>query len=310
MTRHLIFPLAITLVALAGCQTCRRLDFTSNRPCCNGCGDAGVVRLNPVPAPGPAPAPVPRQPPIAQIEGPQPATYFEPAPRNTPPNDEQPPTPATPGEEPPVDSPPAILKPPVPLRRDSARAPMPYADEPPTAKPPTANVPSPKSEESRDEEPEDDTARLLNIRPAIRNVRSGLKPFGTDDVAWLKKKGYRAVLQLHAPGANLAADKKAYEKNGPRYLSLEVAPDTLDRATFEEFVAVVEDTKNHPLYVYDDGGTVAGGLWYLYFRFHKGESDADARAKAKQLGLDFDDEGDAHTKMKLAIQKFIADYKR
>jgi hypothetical protein len=83
-----------------------------------------------------------------------------------------------------------------------------------------------------------------------------------------------------------------------------VSPQTLSRDIVDRFNHLVTDAGNQPLFVYDRDGTVAGGLWYLYFRIAEGASDEDARAQAARLGLKPDaEEG---RPMWLAVQNYLS----
>ncbi len=70
-----------------------------------------------------------------------------------------------------------------------------------------------------------------------------------------------------------------------KYLSLEVAPQTLSQTTVDQFNRLVSDPLNYPLFVYDKDGSLAGGLWYLYFRTVERTTDSEARKRAQRLGL-------------------------
>ena len=81
-----------------------------------------------------------------------------------------------------------------------------------------------------------------------------------------------------------------------KYFSIEVSPKTLTCAVVDDFNRIVDDTANHPLFVYDTDGGRAGGLWYLHFRTAEQDSDEVARIKAERLGLKTDASG-AHLDM-------------
>jgi hypothetical protein len=304
--RAIILGLLAAGLAAAGCHTCKRQEFTSNRPGCGNCGDGSVPpRLKAVPTPLPPFRQPPAQPPIASIGGPTPAQHLEPQDKAPAPSNEPSPTPPAPGDFPPADPDVRLLPPrlPSPYRREVAK-PWPDDNEP------KANVPGPAPKDQDKTAPKDDnTARLLNVKQATADVSSGLKPFDVSDVRWLQKKGYAAVLYLHDPATDDTVDRRVSQKAGMAYHGLVASPARLDRKLYEQFVKLVEDKDNHPLYVYDKDGTVAGGLWYLYFHLHKGDSDEDARAKAKKLGLDFEDDNEPHKTMVTAVQVFVGTYK-
>ena len=106
------------------------------------------------------------------------------------------------------------------------------------------------------------------------------------------------------PGEDDAADRRQFEKYGLKYLSLEVSPQTLSRATVEAFSRTANNAEARPLFVYDRDGSLAGGLWYLHFRTADKDSDELARIRAGRLGLKTDAEGE-HRTMWVAIQKYI-----
>jgi protein tyrosine phosphatase (PTP) superfamily phosphohydrolase (DUF442 family) len=143
---------------------------------------------------------------------------------------------------------------------------------------------------------------------ALPRVASGQQPY-PDGVAWLAEHGYRTVLHIHAPGEDEAAARRLFEKHQIRYLSLEVSPRTLSRTVVDTFIRMVTDEANLPLFVYDRDGSLAGGLWYLYFRLHDRLDDEKARTEASRLGFRQDAEG-PHREMWLAIQAFLAAQKR
>ena len=137
-------------------------------------------------------------------------------------------------------------------------------------------------------------------------VASGLKPL-QDGFDWLKENGYRAVLHLRQPGEEDSTDRQQVESRGLKFVSLEIAPQTLSRTVIEDFIRLVDDRANLPLFIYDRDGTLAGGLWYLYFRTADRATEADAHAKAARLGLRSDEPTGDQRLMWLAIQKYLSE---
>jgi protein tyrosine phosphatase (PTP) superfamily phosphohydrolase (DUF442 family) len=172
-----------------------------------------------------------------------------------------------------------------------------------TPEPPTASIPprpAPRTEEERDSPPPID---LPAYAQAIPGVASGLRPF-PDGFDWLKGRGYKTVLHLRQPGEDNTAAQRQVESKGLRYTSLVVSPARLTRDLSDEFNRAVSEPANQPLYVYDKDGTLAGALWYLYFRRQEKVSPEKALAEATRLGLKKDEDGEART-MWLAIQKLL-----
>lgn len=92
------------------------------------------------------------------------------------------------------------------------------------------------------------------------------------------------MLHLRVPGEDNAAAQRQFEKKGLKYSSLEASPARITPELYQEFIRLVTDTTSHPLFVYDKDGSVAGGMWYLYFRVHMKQPDEKARAEAKHSG--------------------------
>ena len=313
---------AVATWGAAGCRSCPRVLPASDT--CASCppkpllGELPPHRLTPLYAsPTPPPAavaavpPVVPQAPIPAPGAPDVRTYGVPAA-----------PPANPTWQPSTDGrvqvivPQAATEPPREPARLYAPEPVPAAPAPPKpgvaeersqlpARPPVPGErPRPPVAEERREPPSLPVGipRFAGVRDG---VTSGLKPSLDGGLDWLQAHGYRTVLHLRPPGEDDAADRREVEKRGMKYVSLEVSPQNLSAALVESFNHLVSDTAVYPLFVYDRDGTVAGGLFYLYFRMVDRASDEAARAKAAQLGLP-EDGNDAHKAMWLAVQKFLS----
>lgn len=138
------------------------------------------------------------------------------------------------------------------------------------------------------------------------SVTGGLRPMLDGGLDWLKKQGYKTVLHVKAPGQDDSADGKQVENRGMSYLSLEISPATLNAKVLEDFAQIVSGKEGYPLFVYDQDGSLAGGLWYLYFREVESLPEDVARVRANSLGLRTDG-ADAHKEMWLAIQKYLSE---
>jgi protein tyrosine phosphatase (PTP) superfamily phosphohydrolase (DUF442 family) len=143
---------------------------------------------------------------------------------------------------------------------------------------------------------------------AMDNVATGLRPSLDEGLDWLKARGYRTVVFIRLPGENDEPDRKQVEKRGIKYVTLEVSPRTLTKETTQAFNRLVRDVPGQPIFIYDRDGSLAGGLWYLYFRTAEEFSDDVARIRAGSLGLREDRDGN-HRDMWLAVQKFLNEAK-
>lgn len=142
-----------------------------------------------------------------------------------------------------------------------------------------------------------------------KGVASGLTPAPDDGLTWLKASQYRTVLHLRTgDGTNADAHRQATEKFGLRYVSLEVSPESLTKESVDQFFQLVRDGQQHPLFVFDRDGTLAGGLWYLWFRLGEELPDDVARIRARTLGLR--DDGDEQQRaMWRAVERYLTDLK-
>jgi protein tyrosine phosphatase (PTP) superfamily phosphohydrolase (DUF442 family) len=177
------------------------------------------------------------------------------------------------------------------------------APPPQTPEPPTASIPP--AEDRKDTPPLPvDIPQFAVARP---RVATGQQPF-PDGLAWLQAHGYRTVLHVRAPGTDDTAARRQFERYNLRYLSLEVSPQTLSKEIVDRFNRIVTDEANLPLFVYDRDGSLAGGLWYLYYRLAEGQDDDRARTAAARLGFK-PDQDENHRTMLLAVQNFLATQK-
>ncbi len=139
--------------------------------------------------------------------------------------------------------------------------------------------------------------------PGRDGVASGRKPT-LDGFDWLRANGFKTLVYLHAPSADVSAARDLSEKRGLRFVPIAVSPATLKKA-FDEFAAVVSDRSARPLYVADEDGVRAGGLWYLLFRTSDLLGDDAARVRAAPLGLT-DATTEEQKQFWLAIQDVLA----
>ena len=140
--------------------------------------------------------------------------------------------------------------------------------------------------------------------PGQENVASGRKPT-LEGLDALKTKGFKTVLYLHAPDADISAAKETVEKRGLKFVSLAVSPSTLGDAG-KTFAEQLKDATSKPLYVYDLDGVRAGSLWYLQFRTVEMLSDEVARIRANALGLRDASASEEQKQFWIAIQDRLA----
>lgn len=141
--------------------------------------------------------------------------------------------------------------------------------------------------------------------PTYVKVKEGLYAGGKptlDGFDALKKAGFRAVIYLHASGANVNAVKDMASTRGLQFIAIETTPETLADAS-KEFDRAATDRLNRPAYVFGDDATRAGAVWYLHFRNVDTQDNDVARLRAKPLGLnEQSEEGKAFA---VAIQRVL-----
>jgi protein tyrosine phosphatase (PTP) superfamily phosphohydrolase (DUF442 family) len=295
-----LIGLSLCAAGLAGCSHCHK-----NSSCPPSGGGLGLFRPRPAaPPPGAVPPPVPAGAvavppgagswPPAPINGQPPVNGFQPPPGSFP----APPPPAPAGSfQPP---PPATsgFNGSVPPGTRSYWQPADYRTaEPPTV--PQLRTPVPNQPASPAL-----PAGIPQFNYARDRVAVGLRPTA-DGYDWLKSNGFRGVLFLRAPGESDQLERSQVEARGLRYLTLEVAPQSLTRDAVAEFSRLIVDPANQPLLVADKDGMLTGALWYLHFRIDDRLSDDEARVRAGSLGLR-DSNDDRSRELWLAIQKLMS----
>jgi hypothetical protein len=114
-------------------------------------------------------------------------------------------------------------------------------------------------------------------------VYAGRKP-AIEGYDTLKSAGFRTVIYLHGPGADVSAIKGIVTDRTLQFVAIETTPETLAEAG-GRFNEVLGDRMKRPAYVFADDGVRAGAVWYLHFR-RVDAADIDAAGlRAKSLGL-------------------------
>jgi protein tyrosine phosphatase (PTP) superfamily phosphohydrolase (DUF442 family) len=118
--------------------------------------------------------------------------------------------------------------------------------------------------------------------PGFTDVYTGRKPT-LEGFEKLKSSGVRTVVYLHAPKADLSAPRNMAEKSGLSFEPIEVSASRLAEAK-SEFSEAVKSSGKRPIFIFDETGSRAGVLWYLYFREQQ-HNDELARVRSGPLGL-------------------------
>lgn len=133
-------------------------------------------------------------------------------------------------------------------------------------------------------------------------IASGRRPT-LDGFDALQRAGFRTVVYLHPPQADIAAIRQVATQRRLELVTVEVTPEKLPQS-LEQFNTLVADSARHPMYVCDDDGLRAGVLWYLHFRTVETLNDDAARIRARPLG--FAETGPEATPFLLAAQRYLS----
>jgi len=107
------------------------------------------------------------------------------------------------------------------------------------------------------------------------------------DLAWLKRQGVKAVINLRRPGEEGApADEAAHAKQlRLRYFNIPIDPDAPQDAQVEEFFRLLRAPANRPVFIHCTIGSRVGAFWMLWRVLVDGWSIAAAEAEANRIGL-------------------------
>lgn len=121
------------------------------------------------------------------------------------------------------------------------------------------------------------------VVPGKSDVYAGRRPT-LDGFDRLKSSGFRSVVYLHSPSADVSAARELVEKRSLKFVGIPVSAANLGKAA-TRFDEVIADRASRPVYVCDEDGLRAGFLWYLHFRTVDAFSDDAAKVRATPLGL-------------------------
>ena len=142
--------------------------------------------------------------------------------------------------------------------------------------------------------------------PDFIQVKDGVAAGGKPELGGfdtLKERGYRGVVYLHGPAADVATVREVAEKKGFTFTAVEATPEKLADA-LTAFNAAVGERAAKPVYVFAYTPTRAGAVWYAHLRTVDLQSDEVAKIRARGLGLAED--GDEAKAFWVAVQQYLA----
>jgi protein tyrosine phosphatase (PTP) superfamily phosphohydrolase (DUF442 family) len=140
------------------------------------------------------------------------------------------------------------------------------------------------------------------------NVFAGLRP-PLDGLDWLQTNGVKTVVQIRLFGEDDSAVRKEVESRNMSYVAFEVSPVTLTKEKSDDFVKLIRDRAKQGIFVYDQDGSLAGSMWYLYMRHGEVLDDDASQLRARALGLNHTRD-DQSREMWLAVQKLLSENSR
>lgn len=147
------------------------------------------------------------------------------------------------------------------------------------------------------------------VQPTIDGVRNYTRVdatigcAGATDIralASIARLGYKAVLNLREAteeGVNIGESRSAAEAAGLKYIHLPFKGSAPDPKVATEFLKVVSDSGNQPLFIHCGSANRVGAMWLIKRLVIDKWSEELALAEAKSIGL-----------TSVALQKFALDY--
>lgn len=107
------------------------------------------------------------------------------------------------------------------------------------------------------------------------------------DLIRLKQKGVRSVLNLRttAEDPGVAKEGAAVQALGLKYFHLPVDSSHLPPKLGDEFLRIVSDESNRPLFIHCASANRVGAFWILHRVVNQGWSRARAEEEARKIGL-------------------------
>jgi uncharacterized protein (TIGR01244 family) len=103
----------------------------------------------------------------------------------------------------------------------------------------------------------------------------------------LAKQGIKSVINLRRPGESVdpVAEGERVEKLGLRYFSIPIDVKAITDSQIEEFMRIVSDSENAPMFIHCAAANRVGGLWMIYRVLKDGWTVEKADEEAKSIGL-------------------------
>jgi uncharacterized protein (TIGR01244 family) len=128
-------------------------------------------------------------------------------------------------------------------------------------------------------------ASIENFTQVSKQFYVGGQP-GMDDLARLKAKGIRGIVNLRRPAEYNAAEEEAKAKElGLHYFNIPVSSASLQDSQADDFLKITSDPQNLPAFIHCLGGPRAATFWMIRRVVVDGWKMEDAETEAQKIGL-------------------------
>lgn len=130
-----------------------------------------------------------------------------------------------------------------------------------------------------------DFSNIKNFLRINDKICTGGQPT-LDDLARLKADGIKAVINLRQSSESNVEEEAAKAKElGMRYFHIPVNGDAPKPESADEFLKVMADAANRPVFIHCTSANRVGGFWIIYRVLKDGWKQEDAEEEAKKVGL-------------------------
>ena len=107
-----------------------------------------------------------------------------------------------------------------------------------------------------------------------------------DAIPEIARQGFKAVVNLRMPSEpGVPAEAAVVEQAGLRYFHLPMNPNAPEFGTAEEFLQVVADPANQPVYIHCASANRVGAVWAIKRVVQDGWSREQAVEEAQAIGM-------------------------
>ncbi len=107
-----------------------------------------------------------------------------------------------------------------------------------------------------------------------------------EDLARLKAKGIRAIVNLRHPAEYNAVEEEAKAMElGLRYFNIPVNPNDLQDSQVEQFLKITSDRQNLPIFIHCTKGVRVATFWMIRRVLVDGWKMENAETEARKIGL-------------------------